>query len=205
MNTEPTAPIVNVVGERVALGPVRRDLLPTYTRWRNDFAVARTLDYSPGPFTIEDREAWFSRAALGTDTTHFTVYERAGWRPIGLTALHTIDHRHGTAGFGLVIGEGDARGRGLGTESTSLVLDYAFTALGLHSVMLRVYAYNPAGLRAYVKAGFREFGRRRESRVWAGRRWDEVYMECLAVGFVSPALSAVFTVNNPDSAGSLER
>ena len=66
-----------------------------------------------------------------------------------------------------------------------------FTALGLHNVMLRVYAYNLAGRRAYEKAGFREFGRRRGSRVFAGGRWDEVFMECLAGGFESPVLARV--------------
>ena len=29
------APILNIVGNLVALGPQRRDLLPTYQRWLN--------------------------------------------------------------------------------------------------------------------------------------------------------------------------
>ncbi len=192
-------PIVNIVGDRVALGPLRCDLLPTYTRWRNDFTVARTLNYPPGPFTAEEREAWYARAASNSDptTVRFTIYERAAWRPIGIANLHDVDARHGTAELGLMIGESDARGRGLGTEATRLLLDYAFTALGLHNVMLRVYAYNLAGLRAYQKAGFREFGRRTESRAFAGRRWAEVYMECLASEFVSPVLGRVLTPDEP--------
>jgi diamine N-acetyltransferase len=200
--TEPNSwdhTIVNFVGDRVALGPLRRDLLPTYTRWRNDFTVARTLNYLPGPFTAEEREAWFARASSDSSTVRFTIYERAIWRPIGIANLHDVDSRHGTAELGLMIGESDARGRGLGTEASCLMLDYAFTALGLHNVMLRVYAYNPAGLRAYQKAGFREFGRRSASRVFAGRRWDEVYMECLASEFVSPVLDRVLASDVPRS------
>ena len=49
------------------------------------------------------------------------------------------------------------------------MLDYAFTALGLHSVMLIVDEFNLAGRRAYEKAGFREFGRRRQCH-WIGGR-----------------------------------
>lgn len=30
---------VNIVGELVTLGPLRRDLVPTYQRWMNDLAV----------------------------------------------------------------------------------------------------------------------------------------------------------------------
>ncbi len=200
MNTpENEHPLINIVGERVALGPLRRDLLPFYLRWRNDFSVARTLDYDPGPETLEARMAWYERVSTDQETVRFTVYERVTWRPIGLANLHDLDHRQGTAELGLVIGEQEARGRGYGTDVTRLMLDFAFTALGLHSVMLRVYAYNLAGQRAYEKAGFREFGRRRESRVFAGRRWDEVYMECLVSDFASPVLDRVFV---PDPAHS---
>jgi RimJ/RimL family protein N-acetyltransferase len=116
---------------------------------------------------------------------------------VGLAGLNGIDFRHGTAELSLLIGEPEARNRGYGTEATRLIADYAFNALGLYSVMLRVYAYNLAGLRAYAKAGFHEFGRRRDSRVFAGRRWDEVYMECLADGFASPGLDRVFAPDAP--------
>ena len=195
-------PVINVEGEHIALGPLRQDLVPAYHRWRNDVAVARTLDYAPVPDTLDARLAWFERASVDADVVRFTVYERATWRPIGLANLLHIDARHGTAGFGLVIGEQDARGRGYGTEATRLVLDVAFTALGLHNVMLHVYEYNRAGRRAYEKAGFREFGRRRESRVFAGRRWDEIFMECLAADFVSPVLARVLVPDpEPHAAG----
>ena len=32
-------PILNVVGDLVALGPLRRDLLPLYQRWINDLGL----------------------------------------------------------------------------------------------------------------------------------------------------------------------
>jgi RimJ/RimL family protein N-acetyltransferase len=116
---------------------------------------------------------------------------------ISLTNLNGIDFRQGTAGFGLLIGEAEARGRGCGTETTGLMLDYAFTVLGLFNVMLHVYSYNEAALRAYLKAGFREFGRRSQSRVLAGQRWDEVYMECLASEFTSPVLNRGWVADEP--------
>jgi diamine N-acetyltransferase len=124
-------------------------------------------------------------------TVGFTIYERATWRPVGNTALHRIDHRNRTAVFGILIGEPDARGKGYGTEAARLMLDYAFTALGLHSVMLTCAEFNQAGLRAYEKAGFREFGRRRQCRWLVGRLWDDVYMDCLSSDFDSPVLTRV--------------
>jgi RimJ/RimL family protein N-acetyltransferase len=188
--------VVSVEGESVALGPLRRDLVPTYHRWHNDVGTARTYAL-PQPTTLEQDEAWFAEVSAQRDTTVFTIYERASWRPVGTAYLTDIDHRQRRAEFGILIGEVASRGRGYGTEAARLVLDVAFTALGLHSVMLTCYAYNLAGRRAYEKAGFREFGRRRQSHWMGGRWWDEVYMDCLAAEFASPVLGRVFVPDAP--------
>ena len=197
MDTTVDTPIVNITGTLVALGPIRQDLVPTYQRWLNDFAMLRTLGQSPRPMTLEMEQGWYDGAAKSGDSYTFTIYERATHRPIGNTSLMAVDWRNRTAEFGILIGEADARGKGCGTEVTSLMLDYAFTALGLHSLYLRVHEYNLAGQRAYAKAGFKEFGRRRESQFMGGRLWDTIYMDALATEFTSPVLAAVFVPDTP--------
>ncbi|MBX6342472.1 MAG: GNAT family N-acetyltransferase, partial [Thermomicrobiaceae bacterium] len=174
-------PDLAILGERVALGPLRRDLVPTYQRWFNDFGTFRTLGAPPRPLTLDEQTAQYAALASGgASHASFTIYERATGRPIGTTALVDIDHRDGSAELVLIIGEVEARGRGYGTETTRLVLDYAFAALGLRRVALKVYAYNLAGIRAYQKAGFREVGRRRQGHWMGGRLWDVIEMECRA-------------------------
>ncbi len=190
-------PIVNIVGEAVALGPLRRDLVPVYARWMNDLAVVKNSGTPPLPMTIEREEGWYERAAKSDDTYSFTIYERAGWLPLGTTSLMGVDWRNRTAEFGILIGEATGRGKGYGTETARLLLDYAFTALGLHSVFLRVHEYNLAGRRAYEKAGYREFGRRRQAQQMGGRLWDTIYMDCLASEFTSTNLAAIFAPDEP--------
>lgn len=130
-------PIINIEGELVALGPHRRDLIPTYQRWVNDVATLRTLAIPPLPMTLERETAWHDGLHGGSGEIGFTVYQRGAWRPVGNTGLHGVDHRNRTATFGILIGEPDRRGKGYGTEVTHLMLDYAFSALGPHSAMLR--------------------------------------------------------------------
>jgi RimJ/RimL family protein N-acetyltransferase len=187
-------PLVNIVGERVALGPLRRELVPAYQRWLNDFAGLHTLGVPIRPMTMEGEMAWFDHAATAPGEVNFTIYDQQTWTPIGTTALMAIDERHRRAGFGLLIGEPQARGKGFGTETTRLMLDYAFTALGLHNVMLSVYEFNLAGRRAYEKAGFREFGRRRQCHWSAGRLWDEISMDCLSTEFTGSVLAGMLTI-----------
>jgi len=190
-------PIFNIVGERIALGPLKREHLPLYLRWINDFPTLRTLAARPGPMTFEQEAAWFERAAAGDLGITFTIYELATQRPIGNTMLRDVDYRHRTAEFAIMIGEPESRGKGYGTEATRLMLDYAFTALGLHNVGLSVYAFNLAAQRAYKKAGFREAGCRRQAHWMGGKLWDVIYMDCLATEFASPVLAKVFVPDSP--------
>mgnify|MGYP000294716975 CR=1 FL=1 len=189
------APIVNFEGELVALGPLRREHVRLYLRWINDFGTTRTLAVPCGPMTLERETAWYEKAAL--EPHSFTIYERATGRPIGNCGLHGVDWPNRSTTVGIMIGEPDARGRGYGTEAMRLLLDYAFTVLGLHSAMLNVYEFNPVARRSYEKVGFREIGRRRESRRFNGRFWDEIHMDILASEFESPVLKAMLEPDRP--------
>lgn len=190
-------PVVNIEGDLVALGPLRRELIPLFERWFNQFEMLRSLGIPPGPMTLEAETGWYDMASTSTSAITFVIYERASMQPIGDTSLVDIDYRNGTATFGIAIGEQSARGKGYGTEATRLILDYAFTALGLRNVMLVVYEFNAGAQRAYLKAGFREIGRRRKSRFMGGRFWDDIYMDCVAEEFESPVLARVFAPDEP--------
>lgn len=188
--TDAHHPPYNVVGERVALGPMRSDLIPLYQRWDNDLLTSRTTARFR-PTTSEQHRTAFDEFTRHDSYALFTLYELASGHAIGTTYLAGIEPRNRTAEFGIAIGESDSRRRGFGTEATRLTLDYAFNALGLHSAMLWVYAYNPAAIRCYTKVGFREIGRRRPARWHNGRFWEEIAMDILATEFASPVLRRV--------------
>ena len=191
MSERADAPIINFQGELVGLGPIRREYIPLYQRWMNDFETTRFLDFRPRPMTLEQETGWFEQAATDRDEITFTIFELSTGQPVGNCGLHGFDMRNRRSELGILIGEPDARGKGYGTEAMRLLADFAFTALGLHSLMLWTYEYNLAGQRCYAKVGFQEMGRRRESRWHAGRFWDEIAMDLLASEFKSPVLRAL--------------
>jgi RimJ/RimL family protein N-acetyltransferase len=184
-------PTITISGERVLLGPLRRDLVPLYERWINDLETMRTYDLLR-PMTTEQVNDWYERESRNPDTLRFTIYERATGTPIGKTALYDVNYHQQRAAFGILIGEPAGRGKGYGTEVIRLMLDYAFTVVGLHNVMLEAAEFNVAGLRAYEKAGFKECGRRREAYQVFGRRWDKIFMDCLATEFEGSVLAPQF-------------
>ena len=179
-------PIITVEGEMVALGPIRRDLVPLFQAWINDLSVSRFL--RSWPMSLDQEIAWYEGVIKDTQMAFFTIYELPHYRPVGGLDLHQIDLKNRRAELGIMIGERDARGRGLGTEAVRLVCDYGFNVLELNSIMLLTAGWNIAGQKAYVKAGFREFGRRRQADFFGGRYWDDIYYDLLREEFESPVL-----------------
>ena len=115
------------------------------------------------------------------EAVDFTIYDRTDTAPVGTAGLFQINHVHGTAKFGIAIG--DRRGQGLGTEATRLVLDFAFHVLHLRNVLLEAMEWNVAGLTAYERAGFRPVGRRRGAAMSRGKPTDVVIMDAVPADF----------------------
>jgi diamine N-acetyltransferase len=179
-----------VVGEKVALGPLRADLAAAYARWMNQLEVRRGHDQR-GIATPESQEKWVEEniekgAMREPQVVEFTVYDRADSAPVGTAGLLGIAHANGTAEFAIVIGE--RRGQGLGTEATRLVLDFAFHVLHLRNVLLETLEWNAAGLAAYERAGFRRVGVRRGAVMSRGQPTDLVIMDAVPEDFGASVL-----------------
>jgi diamine N-acetyltransferase len=186
--TESNPPVVNIVGEKIALDPLRREVMVELDfQWANDFAVTITHGHLPGPVTAEMVSARYERILQAEPELWFLIYERATWRPIGLTNFSQMNRVYQTAEFNISIGAKDCWGKGYGTETTRLMLHYAFAALGFNMVWLRALGTNERALRAYARAGFREAGRLREAQRVGQQAYDVVYMDCLAREFLATA------------------
>ncbi|MFT4038065.1 MAG: GNAT family protein [Thermomicrobiales bacterium] len=177
---EDAATIINMRGERVALGPLHAGLLPMILRWGNDLRTSEFSGADPRPRTPEAVAAVWEPLLCGerADWLGFAIYALPDLRPIGHANVRDFTNAHGTAELGITIGEVCERGRGYGTEAVQLLTGYAFEHLNVWNIWLDTAAYNLAAIRAYEKAGFREIGRRRGARVLAGRRYDIVLMDC---------------------------
>jgi RimJ/RimL family protein N-acetyltransferase len=179
-----------IAGEKVALGPLRADLAPAYARWRNQLEVRQGL-VSMGIATPQSQEKWVEEniakgAEREPEAVEFTVYDRTDSTAVGTAGLFHIAHAHGTATFGIAIGE--RRGHGLGTEATRLALDFAFHVLQLRNVLLETLAWNAAGLTAYERAGFRRIGVRRGAVISRRRPTDVVLMDAVPEDFGASVL-----------------
>lgn len=169
-----------LVGERVRLRGLREDDLPTLAKWEMDAGRMATLsNWVAPPSEAAAKERIAKWCANDKDDIGFAIETRAD-PPVlvGNLALWGARAKDRCATLGIALGR-EHVGRGYGTDAMRVIVDYGFREMGLHRIQLGVAPFNPAGVRAYEKAGFVEEGRHRES-VWHDGRWyDEVMMSVL--------------------------
>jgi RimJ/RimL family protein N-acetyltransferase len=169
-----------LVGERVRLRSVLEDDLPTLAQWEMDLGrTVMLLERVAPPSEAAARERLAKWSTNEGDDLGFTIVALDGPQPlVGHIIVFGIRAKDRLATIGIALGR-EYTGRGYGTDAMRVIVGYGFRELGLHRIQLSVAPFNPAGIRAYEKAGFVEEGRRRES-VWHDGRWyDEVQMSIL--------------------------
>jgi diamine N-acetyltransferase len=170
-----------LAGERAALGTLERDHLARLSGWFNDPEVRRGLAHR-GLVNEDAERAWYDRTSAAAAEPRptemaFAIHDATDGELVGVCGLDNIDHNFLRADFGIFLGQ--RRGTGIGTDATRLVLQWAFTIIGLHNVMLESYEYNEQAIRAYERAGFRRIGVRRDAVRALGRRWDTILMDAV--------------------------
>ena len=167
------------MGERVVLRRHVPENIRAFQRWYSDPEVVRLTRYQDGPMRRDEIDRFFAARALGVESLAMAIHVRDTDRLIGTCALSQLDSDNGSALFHITIGEKDAWGRGYGTEATRLMVEHAFTGLGLHRVALTVFAFNERAVRSYRSVGFVVEGRAREAIWREGHWWDEISMSLL--------------------------
>lgn len=124
-------------------------------KWRNSDVVRKQFIYQK-EFTVESHENWIKTMIETGKAVQMMIVLNEGDRAIGSVYVRDIDLEHKKAEYGIFIGETDCLGEGYGTEAAELMIEYAFEFLGIHKLMLRVYAENERAIKSYEKAGFKK-------------------------------------------------
>jgi len=162
---------------QVRLRPVTEADLPDYVCWFNDPEVTQFMAAESGGYTLEREQEWFRKINAPDYPNRHWAIELDG-RHIGNCALMP-DSDGQTAGFGIMIGDKGAWGKGYGTAALREVLRIGFQEMGLHRIHLEAFAGNARGIGCYEKCGFRHEGLHRQARWKRGERVDIVSMAVL--------------------------
>ena len=130
------------------------------------------------PAVDEAMRRWYETRADQDDRLDLAAVDRASGECVGEVVLNLWEPHDQSCNFRTLLGPA-GRGRGLGTEATTLLLEHAFTATDLHRVELEVFSFNPRAQRMYERVGFRIEGRKREAFVFDGERLDVILLAVL--------------------------
>jgi RimJ/RimL family protein N-acetyltransferase len=131
-------------------------------------------------WTLANLEQWYGTRGEHDDRIDLSIIERATGDWAGEVVLNDLNVRNQSCGFRILLQGPRFYGRGLGTEATRLVVDYAFGVVGVHRIQLEVYAFNPRARHVYEKIGFVHEGTEREAL-----RSDGEWVDCHVLGMLA--------------------
>ncbi len=157
--------------ENVTLRPLEMADLDTLYVWEMD----PTLSYYAGWVSEMSRcafqEKWENRLRNPPENLVVLGIEYES-RLVGYIQLGLIDREERRAAIGIVIGETDLRGKGIGATAVKILCDFAFTVKGLERVYAESYGYNTRAHRMFLRAGFQPEGVLRKHERHNGERQD---------------------------------
>ena len=180
MTPRATTPFLR--GERCYLRPLERsDLDGGWRHWLNDPEVTRYMFHGSFPTSAEANESFYQQVTAPSEADLvLAIVAVDGEVHVGNVGLHRIDWINRSAEFGIVIGEPEHWGKGIGGEATSLIIEHGFNRLNLHRIWLGVFAEHEAAVKLYERIGFRVEGTLREAILREDKAKDQLIMGLLA-------------------------
>lgn len=170
----------NFQGEQIYLRLMTKEDTDEIVRWRNNPRVRKNFIYQK-PFTRQRHLDWIKNKVETGEVIQFIICETKTDRPVGSVYFRDINKEHRRAEYGIFIGEDDAVGRGIGSETCRLACAYGFQVEKWHKIMLRALSDNRAALRSYEKAGFEQ-----EAYLKEEVYLDGAYRDVILMGLINP-------------------
>jgi RimJ/RimL family protein N-acetyltransferase len=141
-------------------------------RWFNTPQVIEGLVEQRESFSPAQARRWVEGAAHkeGPDRKWAVIVDERP-EPAGFTALYGVG-RQAAPELGILIGDPDLWGRGVGTQAQRLTIARAFDELGAHRVIELILAENAAARRVVERLGFEQEGMMRGHVSRGGRLLD---------------------------------
>lgn len=143
---------IAIVSDRLLLLPLESSDAEVVLEWVNNEEIVRNFQFFTGAISIEEEVRYIEDMEDSSTDLLLGIIE-AG-ELIGTCGLHEIDFKNDTARLGVIIGKKEHWNKGYAREAICVLLDFAFSAAGLHKIYLNVFVTNQKSIRLYAEIGF---------------------------------------------------
>jgi ribosomal-protein-alanine N-acetyltransferase len=162
-------------GNTIHLKPLSiNEVNTTYLSWLQDPEVMTGIETSG--YTLENLKQYVT-VQLGNSNVHFfAIWSNDTNQHIGNIKFEIVDRKAKVSDLGLLIGNKNYWGKGVGSEACKLGITYLFEQLGLRKIYLAVYENNPSAKKLYENAGFKLEGTLRKHVLVNNEYYDKYLM-----------------------------
>jgi RimJ/RimL family protein N-acetyltransferase len=168
-------------GKDVYLRIIEESDIPTTSKWINDYEISDIMGYLPVK-SLAEQLNWF-KSNLGNNSKYIFAICTNNNEHIGNIGLGNIDYVNRHCMFNIFISNGVNRSKGIGTQSTQLLLEFAFNRLNMNKVYLRTSERFIEANKMYLKLGFKKEGVLREHYYTNGKYEDKIMYSLLKSEF----------------------
>lgn len=165
---------MNIKGENILLRAIEEDDLKSLHKWSNDQEIQYWLGGWHPPSSEIVMEEWFKRITKDNKNIRFAIdHKELGL--IGTANLVEINWKDKNAFHGMLLGDKDIRGKGIGVDVVNSIMKFAFEELGLQRLDGSIIEYNEASLKLYIeKCGWKKEGVQRDWYFRKNKFWDKL-------------------------------
>jgi RimJ/RimL family protein N-acetyltransferase len=176
-------------GAKTALEPFEERHLtdPSYLRWLRDYDVVKTINRTDylRPVSFDEVRVYVEALQRSPTDMFFAILDRSGDRFIGTLRVAQLNWRTRTADIGILIGDRESWGKGLGTDAVSTIGSFLVHQLGIRRLTAGLMSVNPAMQKVFERLGFKVEGVLRGHDLFEGEYVDHILMGCMKDEFHS--------------------
>ncbi len=148
-----------ISSEKVIIRPLNQSDLERIVALHNNVEIKKLTMMHPFPVSLEMDKNWFDRVILDTSNKeiYFAIEEKVTNTFSGFSFLTRINWINRNCYFGIVL-DPEYQNKGIGKETTKLLINYGFNHLNLNKILLEVIVNNKPAIELYRKIGFVEEG-----------------------------------------------
>lgn len=165
---------MNIEGKKVTFRAIEKEDLPLIQKWSNDPELTSMLGGWHFPSSMQDQQRWYESFSLHSNNQRFAV-ETKELGLIGIANIVEINWKDRNAIYGVLLGDKDIRGKGLGTDISMSVLRYVFEELNLKRLDGNYISYNKVSLHVHIeKCGWKVDGIKKDAYFRKNQWWDQI-------------------------------